>query len=111
MGDLGTGGIMGAAWVAHPWNPNAVRHEMSTWYIRFEANILLKYGLQWVVGAYPSGIDIQDVVTHEMGHPVHLIDVDYSGTRQTMDWETIDNSTARRTLATGDNTGVANLYN
>lgn len=110
MADLGSGGALGAAWVMHPWNSGSVRHEVSTWYIRFEAN-LYKYGLYWTVGASPGAIDIQDVVTHEMGHPIDLIDVDFSGARETMDWESIPNSTARRTLATGDNTGVSNLYN
>lgn len=109
MTDLGSGGTVGQTWPTHPWNSGATRQEVTTWYIRFEAN-LFKYGVQWVVGASPNSVDIQDVVTHEMGHTLLLIDVDYSNARETMDWETITNSTARRTLEGGDTAGVQNLY-
>lgn len=94
------------------WDYANNRPYLHNWYIRYRTS-LSAFGFYWIEGAYPYGIDILSVATHEFGHALVLEDVQGSwsdSTRPTMYGQAIHNTIYGRTLAYGDIIGASTLY-
>lgn len=65
----------------------------------------------WTVGAEAGKYDLQSTITHEIGHWLYLEDFYGDGeSKLTMYGTTLENTTQKRTLGTGDKIGLNFLY-
>jgi hypothetical protein len=113
MRDLGSGGATGETALHYHWDSGSAKAVMDTWHTRFETNLLLKYGWQWVVGGQSGGIDMQSTATHELGHPLVFMDVqsDLTGeSRPTMYYGAVTYTTFKRSPIAEETNALNALY-
>ena len=78
-----------------------------------DADIQLNISYWWSLGSNPrrATYDVQEIVTHEMGHWLSLMDIyTANGSNQTMFGSADPNETRKRTLGLGDIRGLQRAY-
>ena len=88
----------------------------STWYTRgrnkqiVEFDMSLETDYLWSVSGEPLAMDVQNIVTHELGHAIGLADLYDTCTLETMYGYSTYGETMKRTLNSGDKAGLISLY-
>jgi len=87
----------------------------STWYIRstrqiVEFDMSLETDYTWSLSGEAGKMDVQNIVTHELGHGIGLADLYNSCTQETMYGYSTFGEISKRSLNSGDKAGLLSLY-